>query len=57
MSEIVSRRIGNVIIFGNTIGLTLKEEIIDLGLDKGSQVKITVIENNGKKKIVIEKVE
>ena len=55
MDEIVSRRIGTVIRIGDSFGLTLREELIDIGLEPEKKAQISVLSQD-KKRIVIEKV-
>jgi len=49
------KRFGKVWEMGNTIGLSLREELQDIGADTGTEVSITVIKDGNKKRIVIEK--
>jgi len=53
MDKVISRRVGKVIIVGNSYAIPLKNEILDSGLEPGSDVIITLRKD---KKIVIEKV-
>jgi hypothetical protein len=53
--EILTRRIGKVIAVGNTLGMSLREEILGIGLDEGKEAMISVMENNGEKRIEIKK--
>ena len=54
--EIITKRFGNVRDVGNSLGLTLREELMDMKLENGSQVLVTLYfdEVIKKKKIVIE---
>lgn len=55
--KIVSRRNGKIINFGDSVGLTLREELMDLGLNPDDNAQITVFQDQEKKKkIVIEKI-
>jgi len=53
--NIITRRVGNVIQVGTTLALVLREELMDMKLDKGDQVVITLIQVDGKKVLRIEK--
>ncbi len=49
------KRPGKVSWMGGTLGLYLKRELLNCGLDKGSEVTISVVvDKNSKSKIVIE---
>lgn len=57
METIISRRNGTVIAYGNSMGLSLREELIDLGVNINQEVQISLMKNSkGKQAIVIEKV-
>ena len=51
--NIISKRTGTIIKDGTSLRLTLSDELIDLGTDK--EVTITLIETEGIKNILIEK--
>ena len=55
--EIITKRLGNIIKDLPSARLTLTNELIDLGIDieKDSSVMISLVKQNGKKIIVIEK--
>ena len=53
--NIITRRVGNVIQVGTTLALVLREELMDMKLDKGDQVVITLVQTDGKKVLRIEK--
>lgn len=55
MDNVISRRVGNVIQIGDSLGLTLREELLDVGLEPGKAAQITVFNYDGRKKIIIEK--
>lgn len=55
MDNVISRRTGNVIQIGDSLGLTLREELLDVGLEPGKAAQITVFNYAGRKKIIIEK--
>lgn len=54
MDKIISKRVGKVIVVGNSYAIPLKNEILDAGLEPGSDVRITLRKD---KKIVVEKLE
>lgn len=57
-TQILSRRISKVIEFGNSIGLTLREELLDMELGPQDQIQITLERGgSGEKKIIIKRVE
>ncbi|MHA1169392.1 MAG: hypothetical protein ACTSRU_16315 [Candidatus Hodarchaeales archaeon] len=54
--KLITRRIGNIITFGNSLYLGLRQEFVNLGLDVGDSVVITLEESDdGNRMIVIEK--
>lgn len=55
--DIISKRNGYVRLTGNTLALSLREELLDLGLDTDDLVTITLVKDkDGKKQIVIERI-
>ena len=54
--NVLTKRIAFVRNTGNSIGLVLREELLDMGADADSQVVIYLTSKDGKKQIVIEKV-
>jgi hypothetical protein len=51
-------RNGKVIEFGDSLGITLRQEILDMKMDAGSPVRISLEESQeGKRIIVIESLE
>lgn len=56
MDDIVSRRIGKILELGSSLALVLREEILDMEMKAGDEVKITLYQDQQEKKIVIEKI-
>lgn len=51
----ITKRFGVIIEFGNSVGITLRNELLDVGLAPGDTVLISVVKDKEKKKIIIEK--
>ena len=55
---IVTKRVGNVIEIGNSMGLTIRSELLDMGVKPEDPVCITLEKSgDGTKRIVIEEIE
>ena len=53
--NILTKRVATVIDIGNSKGLTLSQELADIGVAVDTQVNVTVTDDGGRKRIIIEK--
>jgi len=51
--QIVTRRIGTIVSYGNSKYLMLRPELEDLNLEIGDQVAITLEQSNDNKRVIV----
>ena len=52
---LITRRFAKVASYGNSLGLSLRTELLDMELDQGSSVVVELVEEDGEKTIIIRK--
>ena len=47
---VLTKQVRSVVQIGNSVGVTLREELLDLGAELGHEVSVTLIETKTRKK-------